>query len=130
MSDALEVGKKLVALCNEGKNMEAIDQLYADDVVSIEAMSGPDMPARMEGKPAIVGKSEWWYANHEVHGGTTEGPWPHGDQFIARFQIDVTAKVGPMAGQRMQMDEMGLYTVKDGKIVEERFFYSMEMPEG
>jgi ketosteroid isomerase-like protein len=26
-------------------------------------------------------------------------------------------------GQRMQMDEHALYTVKDGKIVEERFFY-------
>jgi ketosteroid isomerase-like protein len=26
------------------------------------------------------------------------------------------------AGQRLTMDEMALYTVRDGKIVEERFF--------
>jgi ketosteroid isomerase-like protein len=27
------------------------------------------------------------------------------------------------SGQRMQMNEMGLFTVKDGKIVREEFFY-------
>lgn len=27
------------------------------------------------------------------------------------------------SGQRTQMDEVGLYTVRNGKIVEERFFY-------
>jgi ketosteroid isomerase-like protein len=26
-------------------------------------------------------------------------------------------------GKRMQMDEVAVYTVRDGKIVEERFFY-------
>jgi ketosteroid isomerase-like protein len=31
-----------------------------------------------------------------------------------------------MAGQRMQMEEVGLYTVEDGKIVREEFFYSVE----
>ena len=36
------------------------------------------------------------------------------------FDMDVTAK---QTGQRMQMREIGLYTVRDGKIVEERFFY-------
>lgn len=29
------------------------------------------------------------------------------------------------SGERMRMDELGLYTVKDGKVVEERFFYGM-----
>jgi ketosteroid isomerase-like protein len=28
-------------------------------------------------------------------------------------------------GQRMQMTEMALYTVKDGKIAQEEFFYNM-----
>ena len=39
---------------------------------------------------------------------------------------DVTAKAGPMAGKRMHLDEAALYTVKDGKIIQEEFFYSME----
>ena len=30
-----------------------------------------------------------------------------------------------MAGQRMNLDETALYTVKDDKIVQEEFFYNM-----
>jgi ketosteroid isomerase-like protein len=126
MSDTLTVGKRLVALCREGKNMEAVDALYSPSIVSIEAMGdSPSMPARMEGLEAIKGKNDWWLKNHEVHSAVAEGPWPHGDRFIVRFKYDVTAKAGPMAGQRMNMDETALYTVKDGKITQEEFFYDM-----
>ena len=125
MSSTLEVGKRLVELCRQGKHMEAINTLYSPKIVSIEAQSPPSMPARLEGLDAVRGKAEWWEKNHEVHGGQAEGPWPHGDRFIVRFKYDVTAKAGPMAGKRMNMDEAGLYTVKDGKVVQEEFFYSM-----
>jgi len=93
--------------------------------VSVEAQASPAMPARQEGIDKIRGKAEWWEANHTVHSGTAEGPWPHGDKFIVRFTYDVTAKSGPMAGQRMKLDEAALYTVKDGKVVQEEFFYHM-----
>lgn len=125
MSNTMEVGKKLVELCRQGKSMEAIQTLYAPNIVSIEAMAGPSMPARMEGLAAIKGKAEWWEKNHEVHSGQADGPWPHGDRFIVHFKYDVTAKAGPMAGKRMLLDEAALYTVKDGKVVQEEFFYHM-----
>lgn len=125
MSDTLEVGKKLVKLCLEGKNMEAVETLYSPDIVSVEAGSGPSMPARMEGIEAIKGKATWWEANHEVHKAEAVGPFPNGDRFIVRFTYDVTAKAGPMAGKRFTMDEAALYTVKDGKITQEEFFYTM-----
>jgi ketosteroid isomerase-like protein len=44
----------------------------------------------------------------------------NGDQFAVGFKIDVTPKAD---GKRMQMEEVGLYTVRGGKIAEERFFY-------
>jgi ketosteroid isomerase-like protein len=122
----LEVGKKLVELCRVGKTKEAMDTLYSPSIVSVEAGGGtPTMPARMEGIAAIRGKAEWWEKNHEMHSGKVEGPWPHGDRFIARFTYEVTPKVGPMAGKRITLDEAALYTVKDGKITQEEFFYSM-----
>jgi len=124
-SSTMDVGKRLVELCRQGKAMEAIKTLYGPNIVSIEAHASPAMPARMEGIDAIRGKAEWWEKNHEVHSGEAEGPWPHGDRFIVRFKYDVTAKAGPMAGQRMKLDEAALYTVKDGKIVQEEFFYHM-----
>jgi ketosteroid isomerase-like protein len=34
--------------------------------------------------------------------------------------MDLTPKA---TGERITMDEVGLYTIRDGKIVEERFFY-------
>jgi len=126
MSDTLTVGKKLVELCKQGKAMEAVNTLYSPHIVSIEAAAGnPNMPQRMEGIAAIKGKSEWWEKNHEVHKAEAEGPYPHGDRFIVHFKYDVTAKAGPMAGKRMNLDETGLYTVKDGKITQEEFFYAM-----
>ena len=126
MSDTLTVGKKLVELCKEGKAMEAINTLYSPHIVSVEA--GPDSPnmkARMEGIDAVKGKATWWEQNHEVHKAEAEGPYPHHDRFIVHFKYDVTAKAGPMAGKRMALDETALYTVKDGKIVQEEFFYTM-----
>lgn len=123
--DTKQVGEKLVALCKEGRNMEAIETLYSPEIVSIEAVGNEEMPAEMSGLAAIKGKNEWWYANHEVHSGSAEGPFPHRDRFAVKFHYEVTAKDGPMKGQRMTLDEVGLYTVKDGKIVKEEFFYSM-----
>lgn len=126
MSDTLTVGKKLVSLCREGKNVEAVETLYSPQIVSIEAASGgPSMPGRTEGLEAIKAKNESWIKNHEVHSANAEGPYPHGDRFIVRFSYDVTAKAGPMAGKRMTVDEAALYTVKDGKIIQEEFFYDM-----
>jgi ketosteroid isomerase-like protein len=125
MDNVMQVATKLVNLCREGRHMDAINTLYAKDIVSIEAHGGMDFPARMEGLDAVRGKGQWWMDNHEVHGGQVDGPYPHGDRFIVRFVYDVTPKVGPMKGQRMTIEEAGLYTVRDGKVVQEEFFYHM-----
>jgi ketosteroid isomerase-like protein len=125
MSETIAVGKKLVDLCREGKNKEAMDTLYSQQIVSVEAGAPPGGTARSEGMEAIKGKAAWWEANHEVHKADVEGPFPNGDRFIVRFKYDVTAKAGPMAGKRFVMDEAALYTVKDGKITHEEFFYTM-----
>ena len=113
-----DIANDLVALCKAGDFDAAGQKYWADDVVSIEAMPG-DM-AEVRGKDAVKGKGDWWSANHEVHSSEVEGPYVNGDQFVVRFKMDLTVKA---TGERNQMDEVGLYTVRDGKIVEERFFY-------
>ena len=117
-----EIGDKLVALCKQGKNLEVIETLYSSDIVSVEAGAMPNMDQTQTGIEAIKGKNKWWSENHAVHGGEVKGPFPNGDQFIVHFKFDVTPK---HSGQRMTMEEMGLYTVKNGTIVKEEFFYSM-----
>lgn len=121
---AFEIGKKLVALCKEGKNSECVDTFYADGVVSIEAAEPQQGGERItKGIEAVRGKGQWWEDNHEVHESNVEGPWPHGDdKFAVRFGFDVTHKP---SGMRMKMDEIAVFTVDNGKIVKEEFFYSM-----
>ena len=112
-----DLAKDFAALCTQGAGEAAGEKYWADDVVSIEAMDGPMREVR--GKAAVKGKSEWWVANHTVHALDVQGPYVNGDQFALRFSIDVT----PKDGERVQMDEVGLYTVKNGKVTEERFYY-------
>jgi len=123
--DILEVGKKLVDLCRQEKNVEAVKTLFSPEAVSLEAQAGPEMPAEMKGRDAIVGKNEWWVKNNEVHQVNIKGPFPHGDRFAVFFEYDFTAKAGPMTGKRTHFEEVGLYTVKNGKVVREEFFYKM-----
>ena len=112
--------KELVALCQQGKNIEAIEKFYSPNIVSVEAMAMPGMDQTQIGLDAIKGKNTWWVDNHEVHGGEVMGPYPNGDRFIVLFKFDVTPK---HTGKRMKMEEAGLYTVESGKIVKEEFYY-------
>ena len=99
-------------------NFQEAETYWSEDVVSLEAQDGPMREAR--GRAAVHAKSEWWFANHDVHSFETFGPYVNGDQFTLRFRGDLTSKT---TGQRMEMDEVGLYTVRNDRIVEERFFY-------
>ncbi|WP_316013997.1 nuclear transport factor 2 family protein [Roseobacter sp. HKCCA0434] len=115
-----EIGKQLVAHCRAGTEAEALATLYAPDVVSVEAADAGN-GREVQGIDAIRGKHEWWAENFEVHGGSVSDPMPHGDdRFAVIFGIDATHKA---SGTRETMDEVGVYHVKDGKIVREEFFY-------
>jgi hypothetical protein len=117
-----DVAEKLVQLCKSGNFYEAVTTLYADDVVSVEAMAGPDGNREIKGLAAVKAKSEWWAANHEVHSHAVEGPLVAGRQFCVKFILDVTFKP---ESRRMHMEELAIYEAKDGKIVREEFFYLM-----
>ena len=120
-----EIANQLVALCRAGKNLEAVNTLMSADVVSVEAMGNETMPAVMTGAAAVRGKGEWWIANHTVHSASAKGPYPNGDRFAVIFDYTITPKMGPMAGKRMRMEEVAMYTVTAGKISREEFFYDM-----
>jgi ketosteroid isomerase-like protein len=113
-----EAIKTFADMLKSGDHEGAAKQFNAPNIVSIEAMEGP--MARVEGAEAVKAKSDWWYGAHEVHSASSEGPYVNGDQFAMSFAMDVTQKE---SGKRVQMTEIGLYTMRDGKVVEEKFFY-------
>lgn len=120
---AQEVGKKLVEFCKAGQNIESVKTLYADDVESIEAVEGPGGSRVTRGKEAVLLGNVKWLEAHELHSAVTEGPYPHGtDRFAVRFNYDVTNKA---SGQRMQLDEVAVYTLRGDKVAKEEFFYSI-----
>ena len=49
------------------------------------------------------------------------GPFPNENRFAVHFVFDVTDKP---SGQRTTMDEVGLFTIENGKITREEFFYT------
>ena len=117
-----DIAAKLVELCKQGKNVEAVDTLYAADAISVEAGGPAGVSREAKGLAAIKAKGEWWVNTHEIHSAAVRGPWPHDDRFVVGFVYDVTNKP---SGKRMTLDEVGLYTVQNGKIVKEEFFYDM-----
>jgi hypothetical protein len=116
----LEIGKKLVELCDKGQNQVVAETLFSPDIVSVEAASPPGLPQEVRGLKALAEKSKWWSENHTIHSAKHEGPYPNGNRFIVRFTYDVTSKP---ANRRFTLDEMGLFTVENGKIVREEYFY-------
>ena len=115
------VAEELVSFCRAGRNQDAINSLYSPDIVSIESMGNETMPRESKGIDAIRGKNQWWGENNEVHSATVDGPFVgNDDKFAVYYNYDCTFKP---TGKRSNMEEMALYTVKDGKVVREQFFY-------
>ena len=115
-----EIANELVAGCREDRTRENLDRLYAPDAISVEAM---DMGGGREtvGLAGIHGKHDWWDGAFVTHGLTVEGPFVHGDdRFAVVFDMETVNKA---SGERRKDREVGIYHVKDGKIVREEFFY-------
>lgn len=115
-----EIAKKYFAFVEKHDHTGALE-LFAPDAVSVEAGGPPGMDRTSKGVEAIRAKGTWWQENHEIHKAEVFGPYPHDDRFAVRFLYDITQK---QSGKRITMDEVGLFTVRDGKIVREEFFYS------
>ena len=113
-----EVANKLVELCRNGEWMKAVDELYDKDIVSVEAHEMENMPTEMRGIDQVRGKTVWWENNMEVHSAKVGGPFVAGDKFVVQFDVDVTEKASK---KRIQMSEVGIYTVKDGRVSREEF---------
>lgn len=120
--NATEIGNKLVQLCTENKSLESINTLYSPDIVSVEAFAPPGSDRTVKGLDGVRGKHDWWVNNHDVHKAEVFGPYPHGDdKFAVRFVYDITHKP---SSRRFTMDEVGVYTVQNGKVIKEEYFYS------
>ena len=114
-----EIAQRLVAHCRAAKWEAAQRELFADAAVSIEAQASPAFEKETKGLAAIIEKGRTFDAMIEqMHSQAVSDPVVAEHAFACTMSMDVTMK-----GQgRMQMTELCVYVVKDGKIVSEQFY--------
>lgn len=113
-----EIAARLVILCRQGQYETAQNELYAKDAISIEPHATPAFEKETKGLDAIIEKGKKWADMvEETHQLEVSEPLIASSSFACTMHMDITMK-----GQgRMNMTELCLYEVKDGKIVLETF---------
>jgi hypothetical protein len=113
-----EVAKKVVELVRKQAWYEALDSLYDRDIVSVEAYSAAGGSPETHGTDGVRKKIDWWVSAMQIHSFTAGDPFVGHDRFVVQYDADVTEK---SSKERRQICEVGVYTVKNGKIVREEF---------
>src|SRR6266404_3983942 len=76
-----EIGKRYVALCQQGKGDVCLDELYAKNAVSVEAAPPPGRERTAKGVDAIRAKDKAWQESHVIHRAEVTGPFPNDNRF-------------------------------------------------
>ena len=121
MEELVDIGRTFVQAMRDRNGLASVDEMYAENAQSIEAVVPPVRQFRItKGRDAIKAKREDWLKTHEILTLTADGPFVHPpNRFGARFNAEVVQKD---TGQRMNLSEIAIYSVEDGKIVLEEFF--------
>lgn len=117
-----EVANRYYELVQQGNRPETIhDELYAPDAVSIEPENNSALPLRVQGLDAMRQKEYGFFQRmvEEMHGGSCGEPVVSTVHFACAMDMDVTMK----GEARRVKEQIGVFEVRDGKIVSEQFFY-------
>lgn len=114
-----EIADRLTALCSKGDFETAQSELFSEDAVSIEPYATPDFDKETKGKDAIREKGKKWGSMVEkTHHIEVSDPLVGNNSFACTMRMHVTMK----EHGEMDMTELCVYEVKDGKIISEQFF--------
>lgn len=115
-----EVAQRLVELCRQGKYEQTVRELYSPDIVSVEPEGSPNRIVK--GLAAIAEKSAKFESMLEkVNTSVVSDPIVAENFFACTMLMNVQMKGAPVA---IDMDEICVYTVNNGKIVKEEFFHT------
>lgn len=113
-----ELGKAVVEHVNAmaAPDTELWKRHFHPGFVSIEGTG-----EAWSGRKAVDAKCQAWMNAHTVHSCKASGPFVGATGFSVLYDMDVESKDSTMP--RMKMREVGVYTVKKGKVVQEEFMY-------
>lgn len=114
-----QIAVRLATLVGKGEFEAAQRELFAEHAVSIEPRASEHFAKETRGLRAIVEKGHKWGEMVEgVHACSVSAPLVAGNAIAFTLTMDVSMK----GSGRMQLAEICLYEVENGKIVSERFF--------
>jgi hypothetical protein len=115
-----EVAARFDALAQTGQWDQIVDELYADDAESVEPEGAEGPLQSVKGKEAMKQKGEAFNAEIEAfHSAYCTPSVIGGNHFSVGMGMEVTMK----GAGRVDMHEICVYKVENGKIVKEQFFY-------
>ena len=116
-----EIAERLVALSREGKYEQVYQELFSPEIESMEPkLDGSWDTAK--GFDELKAKADKWNKMCEAfEEGEISDPIVAENFFSCSWKMRVKFKGAP---EFMQMDEIAVYRVKEGKVVLEQFFYT------
>ena len=121
MANITEVARDFTDMLRQGQFVAARERFWAADVRSIDPHDLPHgIAAEVSGIDAARAKTAQWFGSRRIHDLSIDGPFVTGNQF-ALF-LDMMIANQP-SGTDQPFTEIAIFTVRDGEISEERYFY-------
>jgi hypothetical protein len=114
-----EIAKRLVVLCRTHDFETAQTELFSKEAVSIEPVATPEFEKETKGLDAILKKGQKFEDMvQEYHKTEVSEPIMASSSFACTMHMELTMK----EKGHMDMTELCVYEVKDGKIIAETFY--------
>lgn len=115
-----EIAKRLAAYCEKEDYTGAHKELYAEDAISLEPEATGGFEKETRGLQNIIRKGEMFTDLIEAsYGVKISQPLIAGNSFAFTLTMDTKFK----GRERATFEELCVYVVKDGKIIQEQFFF-------
>ena len=110
-----EIAGRLVELIRGQQFVQAIEELYAPGVSSRENCEAP-----ISGYDAVLENNHRWVETMKIHRFEVPAYWVDEDTIIVEMDSDFSHVE---TGRTFHSEQVGVYRVRDGKIVSSRFYY-------
>jgi hypothetical protein len=121
MANVHDIARDFTDMLRQGQFVAARERFWAADVRSIEPHDLPDgIAAEVSGIDAARAKTIRWFGSRHIHDLSIDGPFVTGNQFALFLDMMIA---GQPSGADQPFTEIAIFTVRDGQISEERYFY-------
>lgn len=121
MANVTEVARDFTAMLRQCRFVAARERFWAPNIRSIEPHDLPGgIAAELSGIEAVRAKTVRWFESRYVHEVSIDGPFVTGNQFALFLDMIIADRRN---GADQPFTEIAVFTVCEGLIIEERFFY-------